>query len=64
MVHKLISTLIVMGEKNTARMHLHNSKSGMLHHQNLIHSVKEQIKPGMFAIAFKPFTLKMLKAYF
>lgn len=36
----------------------------MIQHQELIMSVKEAIKPGVFSIFFKCFTKEMLKEYF
>jgi hypothetical protein len=36
----------------------------MLQHQELIMSVKEAIKPGIFQTFYRPYTKEMIKDYF
>jgi hypothetical protein len=53
-----------MGESDPSRKYVHLTTGGVMEHQKKIMAIKEQIKPGMISIAFKPYTLDMLLIYF
>ena len=54
-VHNLIHKLLVMSEEDPQIMHSVHLHDSMLKHQELIQSVKEEIKPGLTSVLFKAF---------
>ena len=62
LVHNLIHQLLTMGEDDPLKnKQIHHQ--GMAKHQEMIQSVKQAIKPGFFAVYFRPFTIEMIKDY-
>ena len=55
LVHNLIHKLLVMSEEDPQIMHSVHLHDSMLKHQELIQSVKEEIKPGLTSVLFKAF---------
>ena len=63
-VHHFIHQLLLKAEDNQDLVHQVHLKESMVHHQDLIISIKDQIKPGLFKSYTQKFTPDMLKDYF
>lgn len=63
-VHDLIHQLFLKAEDNQSLIHQVHLKKNLVHHQELILAIKDQIKPGLFKSHTTKFTPDMLKEYF
>jgi len=56
--------MLIMSEEDPVKMYSVHHRKYFVHHQDLIMSVKEVIKPGLMSIICKPYTNKMVSSYF
>ena len=64
MIHKFIHNLLLMAEDDPQMQHAVHLKSSMIQHQEMILSIKDAIKPGIFQTFYKPYTKDQIKNYF
>ena len=63
-VHQMIHQLLLKAEDDHQKVYKVHLRESMVHHQELINAIKDEIKPGLFKQQTQKFTPIMLKAYF
>ena len=63
-IHKFIHNLLLMAEDDPQMQHAVHLKNSMIQHQEMILSIKDAIKPGIFQTFYKPYTKDQIKNYF
>lgn len=63
-IHKFIHNLLLMAEDDPQQQHAVHLKNQMIQHQEMILSIKDAIKPGIFQTFYKPYSKDQIKEYF